>query len=197
MQQNQIKTLAVITDATKLPSFELAKELAEQGHELLLCGTDEEVFLVQDKLLEHGFMAEALLVEFDKSKSVEILFETIQNLDIPLDVCVLNHFQTMNESFSNLSLKQDIEFMNINMMSTVHIIKKVLPLMYPRKAGRIIIQFEKDFSAENPLQNASYEFVHSFAKTLKEETQIYGVRIEHLSKMKSWVERIKSNYLGH
>ena len=197
MQSNQIKTLAVITDATKLPSFELAKELSGLGHEILLCGSDEEVFLIQDQLLAEGLTTEALLIDLDKSKSVELLFKTIVDLDLHLEVLVLNHFENLEDGFSGQSLKQDIELINMNVMSTVHIIKKALPIMYKRKTGRIIIQFEKDNTSDNPIQNASYEFVHSFAKSLKTETQSYGVRIEYLNKVQTWVEKFKSNYLSH
>lgn len=195
MEEMKKRTLAIITDATQLPSYDLAKEFSLQGHELLLCGPHEEIFMLQDRLLDEGIGCEALLIEFNKHKSVEHLFTTIRDMDIPVSILLLNHFTLEDSIFSASSLTQDMQLMNQNVMTSIHMIKKILPIMYQNREGRIIIHFEKNDFIKSSLLNASYDFIHQFCKSLKEESQEFGVRIETLSRTTSWIARFKSQYL--
>lgn len=167
---------AVITGASSGMGLELAKQFGHQGHELLICSGEDAIFDTQRELEELGITVEAMKINLGGFAGVENLFKRIQNYGKILDVVVINATPGLFGDFTNTNLNDEIASMNLNIISAVHLSKRILQDMKLRHHGEIIFacpiasQYEAVFSA-------SRSFLSSFAEHLRSEAKEYGVTI--------------------
>jgi short-subunit dehydrogenase len=81
------------------------------------------------------------------------------------------------------SLEEELNVIDVNVTSTVHLAKRVLPDMVERDAGRVL--FTSSVASMMPgtyqaVYNASKSFVQSFAEALREELKDTGVSVTSL-----------------
>jgi short-subunit dehydrogenase len=80
-------------------------------------------------------------------------------------------------------LDQELELIDLNVRSTVHLAKRVLPAMVERGQGRVLFTSSIASTFPGPyhaVYNASKSFVQSFAEAIREEVKDAGVTVTSL-----------------
>lgn len=115
---------------------------------------------------------------------VDELWRKVQASDRPLAAAALNAGRGAGGAFATgTSLADELEIVDLNVRSTVHLAKHVVQDMVARDEGRIL--FTSSIASTMPgafqaVYNASKSFVQSFALALRNELKDTGVTITSL-----------------
>lgn len=167
---------AVITGASSGLGLELAKQFGHEGYELLICSSEDEIFDTQRELEELGYTVEAIKTNLAGFAGVENLFRRVQNYGKILDIVVITATPGLFGDFTKTSLNEEINSVNLNILSAIHLAKRVLPEMKLRQHGEIVFAcpMASDYEA---VFSATRSFLSSFAEHLRNEARDYGVKI--------------------
>lgn len=176
--------LAVITGASSGIGFELANVLAENGFDLLVAAEDAELMDAQEALKGHGVSVQAHRVDLATEAGVVELFSQIGGDGRPVEVLALNAGVGASGAFATeTSLEDELRLVDLNVRSTMHLCKLVLPDMVERDAGRVLFTSSVAATMPGPFQavyNASKSFVQSLALALRNELKDSGVTVTAL-----------------
>jgi uncharacterized protein len=184
MPDNQTRQFAVITGASSGIGYELAKVFAEEGFDLLINAEDSALTDAERTLAEHGAGVQAVRADLSKPEGVQTLYESIKQTGRPVDAIALNAGIGMGGDFAReTDLDQELELVDLNVRSVVHLSKLVLGDMTSRGEGRIL--FTSSIASTMPgtyqaVYNASKSFVQSFALALRRELKSTGVTVTSL-----------------
>lgn len=173
-------TFAVITGASSGIGFELAKQFGQNGFELMIVSSSDEIFVAQTELEDMGYTVEALKANLATYAGVENLYKQIQKYGKVLDVIAINAGVGVGGPFTETDLKEEINVINLNIVSAVHLVKRILPEMKERGRGRIL--FTSSIASQMPspfeaVYGASKAFLTSFAESIRNEMKDYGVTV--------------------
>jgi short-subunit dehydrogenase len=176
--------LAVITGASSGIGLELARVFAGNGYELLISAEDAELTSAQDELAAEGAEVRACRVDLATPGGVAELHDQIVNLQRPVEALALNAGIGAGGAFATeTELADELRLIDLNVRSTVHLCKLVVPEMVSRDRGRIL--FTSSIAATMPgafqaVYNASKSFVQSFALALRNELKETDVTVTSL-----------------
>ena len=171
---------AVVTGASSGIGFELARQLVERGFDVLLVAEDEGVHKAAKRI---GEPAQALQADLRKPKGVELVWTTIAASRRPVDALVLNAGVGNAGPFVETSLEGDLDLIKLNVVSPVHLAKRVVPSMVERGEGRVLFTASVASTMPGPwyaTYAASKAFVLSFAEALRHELEDSGVTVTAL-----------------
>jgi len=176
---------AVVTGASSGIGFELAKQFAENGYDLLIAAEDAGIEQAAADLRRDG-RNQVLPVRVDLATydGVEALYAAILETGRPVDVVALNAGRGIGGDFtSQTDLREELNVIDVNVTSTVHLAKRVLPGMVARNAGNVL--FTSSIASTMPgtyqaVYNASKSFVQSFAEALRAELKDTEVNVTSL-----------------
>jgi short-subunit dehydrogenase len=171
---------AVITGASTGIGLELAKQFGEHGYELIICSGSDEIFVAQNELEDLGFTVEAIKANLATYAGVENLYKEIQNYGGVPDVLVINAGVGVGGDFSETDLRDEINLINLNIVSAVHLAKRVIPDMRARGEGKVLFTSSIASKMPSPFEavyGASKAFLTSFAESLRNELKETGVTI--------------------
>jgi short-subunit dehydrogenase len=165
---------AVVTGASSGIGFELAKQFAEHGYDLLLCAEDAAIDQAAADLRRDG-QNQVIPVRADLAtfNGVEELYAAILETGRPVDAIAINAGRGIGGDFVRMTdLDDELNVIAVNVTSTVHLAKRVLPDMVSRGSGRVL--FTSSIASMMPgtyqaVYNASKSFVQSFAEALRAE----------------------------
>jgi len=176
---------AVVTGASSGIGFELAKQFAEHGYDLLIAAEDDGIEQAADALRRDGqnqiFPVRADLATYE---GVEEVCAAIVGTGRGVDAVVLNAGRGIGGDFTReTELTDELNVIDVNIASTVHLAKRVLPDMVARNAGAVL--FTSSVASMMPgtyqaVYNASKSFVQSFAEALRNELEDTEVSITAL-----------------
>lgn len=178
------KPFAVITGASSGIGLELAKEFARNGFDLLICAEDTGIHKAADLVRHGGVEVEAVQADLATPEGVEKLYSAIQSARRPVEAIALNAGIGSGGDFSReTDLHQDLNVVDLNCRSTVHLSKLVLRDMVARNQGRLL--FTSSIASRipgsfNAVYNASKAFVQSFAEAIRNELKDTGVTVTSL-----------------
>ena len=165
---------AVVTGASSGIGFELAKQFAEHGYDLLVCAEDAAIDQAAADLRRDG-QNQVIPVRADLAtfNGVEELYAAILESGRPVDAIAINAGRGIGGDFVRMTdLDDELNVIAVNVTSTVHLAKRVLPDMVSRGSGRVL--FTSSIASMMPgtyqaVYNASKSFVQSFAEALRAE----------------------------
>lgn len=178
------KPFAVVTGASSGIGLELAKEFARNGFDLLICAEDTGINQAADMVRHAGVEVEAVQADLAKPEGVEKLYSAIQSNGRPVDAVALNAGIGSGGDFARQTeLQQDLNVVDLNCRSTVHLSKLVLRDMVARNQGRVL--FTSSIASRipgsfNSVYNASKAFVQSFSEAIRNELQDTGITVTSL-----------------
>ena len=173
----ETRPLAVVTGASSGIGYELAKQFAEHEFDLVVAAEDDAIHAAASEL-----GAEAVQVDLGTAAGVEELYGRLAGR--PVDALALNAGIGAGGAFATgTDLAQELQIVDLNCRSTVHLAKLVLRDMVARDSGRIL--FTSSIASAMPgsfqaVYNASKSFVQSFALALREELRDTGVTVTAL-----------------
>ncbi|MGC2654195.1 MAG: SDR family NAD(P)-dependent oxidoreductase [Mycobacterium sp.] len=175
--------LALITGASSGIGFELAKRFAQDGYDLVIAADNDEIHTAATTLKASGVEVEPVQVDLRKPKSVEKLYQQATAGGRQLDAAALNAGTGQGGKFVDTPLEADLNIIDLNVRSTVHLAKLVLRDMVPRDSGKVLLTSSVVSMMPGPYQpiyNASKSFVQSFAEALQDELRNTGVTVTAL-----------------
>jgi uncharacterized protein len=168
-----------VTGASSGIGFELARLLSEDGFELIVAAEDDDIVTAARELGE----ADAVRREVDLN-GVRELHRRLEATGRPVDALVLNAGIGAGGAFvDDTDLADELRLIDLNVRSTVHLAKLVLPRMVERGEGRVLITSSIASTMPGSFQavyNASKSFVQSFGLALREELKDTGVTVTSL-----------------
>jgi short-subunit dehydrogenase len=179
------RPFAVVTGASSGIGRELANQFAQHGYDLLVTAEQPEITAVADDIRQR-FAGEAIPVRADLSDydGVEQLWGAINATGRTVDVVCLNAGRGAGGDFATgTRLEDELEVVDVNVRSTVHLAKRILPDMVARGRGKVL--FTSSIAATMPgtyqaVYNASKSFVQSFAEAVRAELKDTGVTVTSL-----------------
>jgi short-subunit dehydrogenase len=173
--------LALITGASSGIGFELARQFAQHGFEILITAEDDELQAAKDTLAGEGATVTAVRADLSTPDGVEQLLAGTGGRRI--DALAINAGIGNSGAFIDIPLEDEQRLLGLNIGSTVHLAKRLLPPMVQRGAGRIL--FTTSVAAKMPgpyyaTYAASKAFVLSFAEALRYEVKDSGVTVTAL-----------------
>ena len=175
----------MVTGASSGIGYELAKQFAEHGYDLLIAAEDDQIEQAAADLRRDG-QNQVLPVRADLAtyEGVEKLYAAIVETGRPVDAIALNAGRGIGGDFATqTNLQDELNVIDVNVTSTVHLAKRVLPDMIARDAGDVL--FTSSIASMMPgtyqaVYNASKSFVQSFAEALRNELKDTNVTITSL-----------------
>jgi uncharacterized protein len=172
---------AVITGASSGIGYELAAQFAQHGYDLLVIAEDDGITQAAEDLTALGTNVESLQCDLARANGVESVFQSITR---PVDVLVLNAGVGVNGAFVETDLDEELHLINLNVISTVHLAKRVVQEMVKNgNRGKILITSSVAATTPGPymaIYNASKAFVQSFAEALHYELKDRGIVVTAL-----------------
>lgn len=175
---------AVITGASNGIGLELAKVFAQERYDLLICSATEQIQQAKLALEQTGVQVWAVQVDLAKPQGVEELYANIVATGRPLDAIAINAGVGVGGDFiRQTDLSKELNLIDLNVRSTVHLAKLVGRLMVDQGRGKIL--FTSSIAADlvgsyEAVYNASKAFVQSFALALREELKDTGITVTAL-----------------
>ncbi len=176
---------AVVTGASSGIGYELARQFAENGWDVLIAAEDEDIEQAATDLRRDGQnQIHAVRVDLATYDGVEELYRAIRETGRPVDAIAINAGRGIGGDFTRQTpLQDELNVIDLNVTSTVHLAKRVLPDMVERNAGRVL--FTSSIASMMPgtyqaVYNASKSFVQSFAEALREELKDTEVSVTSL-----------------
>jgi short-subunit dehydrogenase len=179
------REFAVVTGASSGIGYELAKQFVENGYDVLMAAEDDGIEQAATDLRRDG-QNEVIAVRADLAtyNGVEELYAAILESGRPVDAIAINAGRGIGGDFTReTELQDELNVIDVNVTSTVHLAKRVLPDLVARGAGRVL--FTSSIASMMPgtyqaVYNASKSFVQSFAEALRNELKDTGVTVTSL-----------------
>lgn len=176
-------SLALITGASSGIGFELAKQFASHGYDLVIAAEDDGIQEAAESLKSTGVNVRPVRVDLRTAKGVEDLYRQATESGQELDAVALNAGVGTGGAFVDSDLDADLSIVDLNVRSTVHLAKLVLPDMVRRNSGKLL--FTSSIASTMPgshqsVYAASKSFVQSLAQALHDELRHTSVTVTAL-----------------
>lgn len=172
MNPTLTRPLAVVTGASNGIGYELAKQFAQNGFDLLVTSTGSSINEAAQAFNELGANVETVQADLATYDGVETLYSKIKETNRSVDAIAINAGVGVGGEFIKTDLQEELNLIELNVVSTVHLAKRVVKDMVDRNAGRIL--FTSSIAALMPgpfeaVYAASKAFIRSFAEGLRNE----------------------------
>lgn len=184
MTTTETRPLAVVTGASSGIGYELAKQFAGHGFDLLITAEDERLDRAAAVLgSASGGRVTSVRSDLRTAEGVEALYEAVTATGRPVAAAALNAGVGRGGAFVDTDLDDEKEIIDVNISSTVHLAKRLLRDMTARDEGRVLITSSIASTMPGTFQavyNASKSFLQSFAEALQNELKDTGVTVTSL-----------------
>ncbi len=178
------KSFAVVTGASSGIGYELARQFAENGFDLLIAAEDDGIHHAAQQIGALGVHVVPVQADLTQYDEVEKLYQAIQSSGRPVDAIAINAGVGVGGDFAReTSLEKELYLLKLNVLSTVHLAKRVTKDMVARGEGRILFTSSIAGTMPTPLEavyGASKAFVLSFAHALRYELKDAGITVTAL-----------------
>jgi short-subunit dehydrogenase len=181
---NDTRPLALVTGASSGIGYELARQLAERGYDLVINAEDDlRLQQAAERIREAGGQVEAVRADLRDYVQTEALVSQLADRGRPLDIAALNAGVGRGGAFLDTDLADELEIIDLNVRSTVHLTKRVVRAMAVRGEGQILITSSIASTMPGSFQavyNASKSFLQSFAEALHNEFKDTSITVTAL-----------------
>ena len=167
------REFAVVTGASSGIGFELARQFAEHGYDLMIVAEDEGIEKAAAALRRDGENTVlALRADLAYYEGCEQLYRALNDTGREVDAVALNAGRGIGGDFvRETDLIEELNVIDVNVVSTVHLAKRLIPEMLEH-GGHVL--FTSSIASMMPgtyqaVYNASKSFVQSFAEALRAE----------------------------
>jgi short-subunit dehydrogenase len=174
---------AVVTGASSGIGLELARQFSEHGFDVLITAEDDELTVAAIELRAGGAQVQSVRADLATPEGVEQLLTAITATGREVDALALNAGVGNGGKFLDIPLADEQRLIGLNVSSTVHLAKRLLPAMVRRGSGRVLFTSSVASSMPGPYYAtyaASKSFVQSLAEALRHELKDSGVTITAL-----------------
>ncbi len=175
---------AFITGASSGIGLSFAKQLAQQGFDLILLARRKDRLNAISSELETQYSIRCEIIQADLSEIGDIkkTAEYLRQMN-DLDVLVNNAGFATRGYFADVAVEKSLDMMNVHLTATVQFTHAALKGMLKRKRGAIINVSSIGsivLSPGNVVYDATKSFLNTFSENLKLELQDTDIRIQAL-----------------
>lgn len=175
--------LALVTDASSGIGLSLAQELAKRDYDLVVCSAGPRLDEAAAGLVNLGGHVTEVSADLSTREGVDELWAVTRSLQKPLDVACINAGIGLGGLFAETDLSTELEMIDLNCTSTVHLAKHVVRFMTKQGFGRIL--FTASIAGEmvaprEAVYAATKAFVLSFAHSLRYELRDTAITVTAL-----------------
>jgi len=173
---------ALVTGASSGIGFELAKLLAKEGKNIVVVARskDELEGLKTDLESGLGVKVKVLVKDLSEPKVPQEIYGELDREGINVDVLVNNAGFCVYGMFRETDVQQELEMIQVNVLSLVHLTKLFLRRMVERKSGYVLNVASLCAFAPVPLESiycSSKAAVLHFSEALANELKGSGVSV--------------------
>lgn len=182
-QSNGTRQFAVITGASRGIGYELAKQFAQNGFDLLVIADSDAINTAARNFEALGVQVQALEADLAKHEGMHQLQSTIEATGRPVDAIAINAGVGVSGAFVDTDLAEELNMIALNVTSSVHLAKYIVRKMVSRGSGRILFTSSIAGTMPTPYETvygATKAFLRSFSQGLREELKDTGVSVTAL-----------------
>jgi len=175
------RPFAIVTGASSGIGFELARECAEHGFDLLIAADEPEIEDAAEKLRALGVNVEPFECDLAERDGVDRLCEKTEGRNV--DYLLANAGHGLGNSFLEQNFDEVEHVINTNISGTIYLIQKIARKMRERNLGRILITgsiagfMPGSFQA---VYNGTKAFIDSFSFALRNELKETNISVSCL-----------------
>ncbi len=184
MNESKDRQFAVVTGASSGIGYALAEQFVQHGFDVLVTAEDAGIAEAAARLKKSGGQVQSFQADLAQYDGVEALVQRIRSAGRPVDAIAINAGVGVSGDFArDTDLRDELNLINLNVTSSVHLAKRALEDMVPRKQGRILITSSIAGTMPGPflaVYAASKAFLKSFAEGIREELKDSGIVVTAL-----------------
>lgn len=183
MDTSSTRQFAVVTGASSGIGYELAKQFAQHGFDLMVVSEGERIQNAAQDLEGLGAQVEAVQADLASHDGVHQLISAIQEGGRAVDAIAINAGVGVSGRFIETDLAEELNMVALNVTSTLHLAKYIVKDMAARGSGRILFTASIAGTMPTPYQavyGATKAFVRSLSQSLREELKETGVTVTAL-----------------
>jgi len=180
--QPETSPLAVVTGASTGIGRALAREFVDHGFDVVIAAEEPEIHEAATWLADAGRKVVPVQADLACAAGVETLYRRVVETGRP-SAAALNAGVGVNGRFDQTPLEDELNLVDLNVRSTVHLAKLLVRDMVADGGGRLLVTSSIAAVAPGPYHAtyaASKAFVHSFAEGIREELKHTGVTVTSL-----------------
>jgi short-subunit dehydrogenase len=177
------RPLAVVTGASTGIGYELAKQFAAGGFDVVLIADEERVEQAAQDVEAIGERAWGVRADLRLGEDVELAYRYAAALGRPIEALVVNAGVGVYGPFATAPLGDQLRLIDLNVRGAVHLAGLAVPGMVERGQGRLLFTSSIAALQPTPLQAvyaASKSFLFSFSEALRNELKGTGVTVTAL-----------------
>ena len=165
-----IRPLALVTGASTGIGYELAKQAAERGYDLLVAADEPAIETAATELRAMNVNVDAVQADLSTTEGVDRMLDALRGRDV--EVLLANAGRGLGRGFLDEDFDRARKVVDTNITGTIYLIQKVGRAMRARDAGRILITgsiagfMPGSFQA---VYNGTKAFLNSFSFALRDE----------------------------
>jgi short-subunit dehydrogenase len=181
------RPLALVTGAAGEVGFQLARQFASRGYDLILVGADAARLAAIASTLrarEPALQVVCITAEISTYDGVEALYRAVLSLGRPLTVLVANvdSGRPCSGNGRHARLDAELAVINVNVTAVVHVIERLVGSVVVHGAGKVLIlssvaSSPAAFDPCHAVWAASRAFLRSFGNALHGELQDAGIAV--------------------
>ncbi|MBF6170435.1 SDR family NAD(P)-dependent oxidoreductase [Nocardia blacklockiae] len=178
-----MRPLALVTGASRGIGFALAEQFVGRGYDVVVAAEDESIDAAAATLRDGTAEVRPVRADLRTEDGVRQLYRAATAGGRDLDAVAFNAGVGRGGPFVATELADELDIVDVNVRSTVHLAKLVLPGMVERGAGKLLFTSSVAAMTPGPRQAvyaASKSFVQSFAEALREELRDTHVTVTAL-----------------
>jgi short-subunit dehydrogenase len=184
MTTSNARPLALVTGASSGIGANLARELANDGHDLILCARRvEPMQALADELKPTGADCTIIAADLSKSGAAGALVREIEARALAVDVLINNAGLGDNGRFDRSDPARITGMLQVNVMALTELTRLLLPPMVARGKGKVMLVASTAAFQPGPqmaVYCASKTYVLSFGEAIAHELRNSGVSVTTL-----------------
>ena len=183
MATTSTKQFAVVTGASSGIGYELAKQFAQNGFDLLITSGGDRIHSAVNDIRASGTNVQAVEADLATHEGVHKLLSAIQSAGRPVDAAAINAGVGVSGRFLETDLGEELNMIALNVTATVHLAKYIARDMVARGSGRILFTASIAGAMPTPYEavyGATKAFVRSLSQSLREELKDTGLSVTAL-----------------
>jgi len=178
------RPLAVVTGASSGIGRQLAEQFAQHGFDLVVAAEDQDILQAAKELEAQGAQVTPVQTDLSEYAGVERLVGELRSVGRPVEAVAINAGVGVGGDFARQTdLQDELRLIALNVISSVHLAKRVLPDMVARRSGKLLFTSSIAATAPGPWEAtyaASKAFLYSFSEAIRHELRDSGVTVTAL-----------------